>query len=234
VADVRAVVDRWFRIEDDAVLPIMLGCTLAHLHTTDEPVWMLTVSPPGSGKTELFMGLVGLPGVYPLSEITAHTFASGFDKPGKADPSLLRKGGLTNEILLFKDFTSVLEMRYEERQGILAQLREIYDGKYTKKWGTGRSLDWEGRLGFLAGVTPIVDKYQGALSLLGERFIMFRPHTPKRSDMAHKALTQSGQQHVMRAELRTAIHGFIEQRRTARCPNSMPTQSIASCALPIS
>ena len=62
---------------------------------------------------------------------------------------------LKDEILVLKDFTTVLQRHREERQKILAQLREIYDGRFDKVWGTGRELHWRGRLGFLAGVAEI-------------------------------------------------------------------------------
>jgi len=39
-------------------------------------------------------------------------------------------------MLLFKDFTTVLEKQKDERREIIAQLREIYDGFYSKKFGT--------------------------------------------------------------------------------------------------
>ena len=109
--------------------------------------------------------------MYPLSELTSKTFASGLETHGE-NPSLLHR--LTNEVLVLKDLTTVLEMYQEERQAILAQLREIYDGRFDKAWGTGKELHWQGRLGFLAGVTPIIDSYHSVLSVLGERFVLFR------------------------------------------------------------
>ena len=71
------------------------------------------------------------------------------------------------QILVFKDFTIVLEMSRDKRQAVLAQFREIYDGKFDKVWGNGQELHWEGRLGFVAGVTPAIDKHHAVMAILG-------------------------------------------------------------------
>jgi len=213
LASLRAVFDRWLLIKDLDLLPIIVGTVLAH-RLGGEPVWLLIVAPPGGTKTEPLRALYDCPGIYPLSELTPKTFASGLEVPGGHDPSLLRR--LTDEILLLKDFTTVLEMRREDRQAILAQLREIYDGRYDKTWGTGRELHWEGHLGVLAGVTPIVDQHQGAMSILGERFVLFRSRLPDRTKLARQALRGSGLEAVMREELAQAMRGFLGTRGAER------------------
>src|SRR5207248_4272580 len=125
---------------------------------------------------------------------------------GGTDPSLLAR--LSEEILVLTDLTTVLQKSQEERQAILAQLREIYDGRFDKAWGTGRELHWEGRLGFVAGVTPYIDSHQQAMSILGERFILFRPRLPDRRQLALAALKGAGREVEMRRALAAAMHGF--------------------------
>ena len=90
----------------------------------------------------------------PLSDLTDKTLASGLTPDKGDDPSLLSR--LLNAVMVFKDFTTVLEMRREQRAAVLAQLREIYDGRFDKSWGTGKELHWQGRLSVLAGVTSAV------------------------------------------------------------------------------
>jgi hypothetical protein len=106
----------WLLLRDPDVLPVTLGAKKAH-ELGGQPPWLLLVAPPSGVKTELLRTLWGVPGVYPLSELTARTFASGLDTHGD-DPSLLHR--LRNEVLVLKDFTTVLEMHREERQAILA------------------------------------------------------------------------------------------------------------------
>lgn len=208
LAGLEAAFARWLLIDDRGLIVIVVGAVLAHLLSGD-PVWLLVVAPPGGTKSELLRALYGYPGVYPLSELTARTFASGLDK-ADGDPSLLAR--LSDEILVLKDFTTVLEMHREERQAILAQLREIYDGRFDKAWGTGRELHWEGRVGLLAGVTPVIDRHQAAMSVLGERFVLIRTTMPDRERLALAALENAQQEPQMRSELAAAMHGFLAAR----------------------
>lgn len=211
LAELVATFQRYLLITDPDYLPVFTGAVLAH-RCASEPVWLLVVAPPGGTKTETIRSLHGYPGIYPLSELTARTFASGLETHDGTDPSLLAR--LRDEILTLKDFTTVLEMHREERQAILAQLREIYDGRFDKVWGTGRELHWEGRLGFLAGVTPIIDEHQVAMAVMGERFVLFRLRTPDRRQVARRALEGASREAEMRAELRRAMHGFLASRRS--------------------
>src|SRR5262245_43141264 len=192
-------------LRDPDVLPVTLGARAAH-RFGGTPVWLLLVAPPSGSKTELILALRRMPDTYFLSELTARTFASGLETHGAA-PSLLAR--LYEEVLLLKDFTTVLEMHHDERQAILAQLREIYDGRYDKTWGTGKELHWEGRLGLIAGVTPIIDKYHGVLAVLGERFVMLRVEQPEREDMAAKALANADQETQKRQELAAVVQSFL-------------------------
>ncbi|HEX2987437.1 MAG TPA: hypothetical protein VHS06_04620, partial [Chloroflexota bacterium] len=147
-----------------------------------------------------------IPGVYPLSDLTARTFASGLDTHGESDPSFLSK--LNDEILSVKDLTTILEMHQEERQAVLAQLREIYDGRFDKVWGTGKELHWQGRLGFLAGVTPVIDQHYAVMGLLGPRFVQLRLRGGDRQQVAIKAIANSRQEE-MRQELAGATAAFV-------------------------
>jgi hypothetical protein len=210
LAGLKAVFAEHLLMEDDALLDIVVGTVLSHRLGGGDPVWLLIVAPPGSAKTEILRSLYDVPGIFPLSELTPRTFASGLNESKSADPSLLAK--LTTEILVMKDLTTVLEGRREDRQCILSQLREIYDGSYSKAWGSGKQLAWEGRLGFLAGVTPVIDSHHAALAVLGERFILFRPTSASRHGVAMKALRGAGRESVMRQALRDAMARFVAAR----------------------
>jgi hypothetical protein len=67
---------------------------------------------------------------------------------------------------------------------ILAQLREIYDGSFAKEWGNGKSFRWAGKVGLLAGVTGAIDRAYSMNTILGERFLLFRPKSPPAYDLA--------------------------------------------------
>src|SRR3990167_254284 len=200
------VVDKWLLIPDKNVLKILLATVVSHQFTTD-PLWVFFVAPPSGSKTELISSIIDLEGVYLLSDLTPQTLASGMPGKEENDPSLLAK--LKNNILVMKDFTTVLTMRYEHRQVILAQLREVYDGRYSKEFGTGKKVDWVGRLTLIAGVTPIIDTQSAIFQVMGERFIMYRIPQAQKKAMAKKALLSYGKEGQMRNELKEAMKNFF-------------------------
>jgi hypothetical protein len=100
-----------------------------------DPLWLFLVGPPSAGKTEVIAALGDIPSIFPLSSLTPQTFASGFE--GKhGETSLLPR--LSGKTLTMKDFGSVLTMYREKKAEIIGQLREIYDGQFSKTWGNGR------------------------------------------------------------------------------------------------
>lgn len=201
VCEVVETFQKWLVMPDPGPLLFVLSIYAGHSLDGD-PLWGIIVAPPSGTKTEIIRALEGVPRVYSLSELTARTFASGLEG-GKRDPSLLPR--LSDHVLALKDFTSVLTMHREERQAVLAQLREIYDGRFDKAWGTGKELHWRGRLGFIAGCTPIIDLHHSVHQVLGERFLLFRAEQPNRRHMALRAMRGRGHESEMRRELRGVV-----------------------------
>jgi hypothetical protein len=62
-------------------------------------------------------------------------FALGGCRDGPRDS---QKHGLNGVfgVLLFKDFGSVLDLRHEQRADMMAALRRIFDGEYTRHVGS--------------------------------------------------------------------------------------------------
>jgi hypothetical protein len=205
LAEVEATVKTWLRLEDADVLAVIFAQVIGHRLGGESP-WLFVIAPPSGVKTELLRMLWNATDVFPISDLTARTFASGLDTP-TGEPSLLDQ--LSTEILVVKDFTTILEIRHDERQAILAQLREIYDGRFDKFWGTGKRLSWTGRLGFLAGVTPVIDKHHAVMGLLGPRFLQFRVRPADRTEAALQAITNAGRETDMRPELATTAASFL-------------------------
>ena len=214
IIDLQRQMSVFLLLEDPDVVPLTLAAYAVHSRS-DEIVWLILVAPPSGSKTELITALGHVPKVYFLSKLTARTLASGLEAKG-GDPSLLAR--LSDEVLLLKDFTTVLGLRYDERQEILSQLREIYDGQYDNVWGNGKELHWRGRLGLIAGVTPVIDSYHAVLSVLGERFVMLRVLQGNRTKTAKKALANAGRSSNMRRDMASAITGFL-----STLPPDLPT-----------
>ena len=112
------------------------------------------------------------------STLTLASLLSGTPKRQQAAGA---KGGLLRQVgnpglLCLKDFTSTLTMRPENKAEVLAALREIYDGKWTRYIGTdgGRCLHWEGKLGLVFGCTGAIDTQHSVGDALGNRFLLLR------------------------------------------------------------
>jgi 5S rRNA maturation endonuclease (ribonuclease M5) len=200
------LIDKWLLLPDKNVIRILLATLVSHFFTTD-PLWMFFVAPPSGSKTEIISTATSLPFVHMLSDLTAQTLASGMPIKKDMDPSLLMK--LKDNVLIMKDFTTVLSMRHEDKMMIFAQLREVYDGKYIKTFGTGKRVEWEGRLTLIAGVTSIIDTHASVFQTMGERFIMYRVPQANDEQVALKALSKYGDEKQMRDELKEAMNKYF-------------------------
>src|SRR5439155_21641856 len=129
------------------------------------------------------------------------------------------KGGLLREIgefgiLLHKDFGSVISMNRDTRAQVLAALREIYDGSWTRHVGTdgGRTLSWSGKVGLLAGCTPAIDldRHYAVMGSMGERFTLYRLPKVDAERQVRRSMSHIGKEKTARAELGQAIAAVLE------------------------
>lgn len=214
IADTEAVFRRWLYLPDLGPLYVLLGAIAANKLEGD-PVWLLLVGPPGGGKTELLNTLAGVPNTYPAATITEAALLSGVPRKEHAQGA---KGGLLREIgdfgiIVAKDFGSVLSMNRDGRAALLAALREVYDGSWTRYVGQegGRQLHWQGKVGFVGGVTPTIDRHHAVMGAMGERFIFYRLPEPDPEQQARRALEHAGKEAQMRRELGEATVSLLDQ-----------------------
>ncbi len=212
LSDLHATFREHLSLPDPAIIDFTVAVAVAN-RLGGDPVWAFVVAPPSSGKTETLQSLTRLPEVHPMSSLTANTFLSGAKKTEAADgtktsASLLER--LPNgSLLLLKDFGTILSMREDARAEILGQLREIYDGSLVKEFGTGRHIEWHGRLGFIAGTTPAIDVHHAVIATLGERFLYFRAPAADRRKTSRRSLHVADEA-AMRDTLQAAM--FIYMR----------------------
>lgn len=213
LASVHEAFGRWLAFPADVAGPrydlvdVALAVVVANRMEAD-PLWLFLVAPPSSGKTEIIRSLGDVPDVFALSALTPQTFASGFERKGVETSLLPRISGKT---VTMKDFTTVLAMHRDARGEILAQLREIYDGQFSKQWGNGKSLDWSGKVGLLAGVTGVIDREYALGAILGERFLMYRVKSAPARTLARRAIEQgSTWEQDQRQALRRVVTGYLE------------------------
>lgn len=207
--ELKKVVEKVYLINDPYITEVMVAAVVAHRIAAD-PVWIVIVAASGAGKSEFINAISGLANVHSLSTITSNTFISGMKNSGK-ETSLLLK--IQNGILTFKDFTTLMSEQRDERAIIMAQLREIYDGKFSKVFGTGQEVKWEGKITVIAGATYAIHTLRQTYTAMGERFIMYNMEQPPPIDAAKRAMEnqESGKIKEMRATVATAFKKYDEQ-----------------------
>ncbi|HVD03839.1 MAG TPA: hypothetical protein VNF75_06870 [Candidatus Dormibacteraeota bacterium] len=179
-----------------------------------DPLSLLLVSAPSTGKTEIARSVVGLPGVVEAATITEASLLSG---TAKRDVTKEATGGLLRQIgslgtIFCKDFTSVLSMNRDAARQALAALREVSDGYWHRAVGTdgGRVLKWSGKCSVLGCVTPSLDRHHSLMGTLGDRFLLQRGHPHERDQIARAALRGVGAERTMRADLAAAMRVLVE------------------------
>lgn len=227
-----AVIRRWLYLSDLGPLYATLGTVAANV-MAGEPVWLILVGPPSSGKSEILQALTGLECVFSAATLNEAALLSGTAKKERDDDAT---GGLLRQIgdfgiIVCKDFTSILSMHREAQRALLAALREIYDGSWTRRLGSGggMTLDWKGKVGLLAGCTHAIESAHTVTSAMGERFIQYR--MPLLSDAAERAqaraaLTRRQREEQMRAELAGAVSEFFAALSLPLVPPALSNSEI--------
>ena len=120
-------------------------------------------------------------GAHITSTISSEGALLAASKRGKGKLSKLSTGGLLRRVgdhgvLIIKDVTSILSMDRNVRAGVLAALREIYDGRWERNVGAsgGMTLTWTGRITIIGAVTTAWDVAHGVIAAMGDRFVVIR------------------------------------------------------------
>jgi hypothetical protein len=208
-----AVFRKYLYLPDPGPLLVVLGAVAANLLAGD-PVWLLLVGPPSSGKTEILSALSQFPYVHEVSTFTEAGLLSG-----SASRKEGATGGLLAEIgkfgiIVFKEVTSILSESREVLSGLIAALREIYDGRWSRVLGTagGRRFGWTGKVGLVGAVTETIERHTAVIGSMGERFVLYRmPELDEqgRLQQGRASSANTGRREVMRAELSQAASAFL-------------------------
>ncbi|WP_426612916.1 bifunctional DNA primase/polymerase [Bradyrhizobium sp. McL0616] len=206
IEDVLKIFREWLLLDDDTPVLAMLGTVAANMLPGDA-IWLGIIAPPSSAKTEMLITLANIPHTEMVGTLSVAGLLSGTPRRQQAAGS---KGGLLQKIgafgfLVLKDFGSILSMRPEAKAELLAALREVYDGKWTRIIGAdgGRTLQWAGKIGLLFGCTRVYDSYYGVISELGDRFLLCRMEP--NGKQFHHAIRHANRAPQMRARLVEAV-----------------------------
>jgi len=216
---------RWLLLPNDDVIDAVFGAIFANLIDWKNPLWLYLIGASGGGKSAILSSLWGAPRIYSVSSLTPRALASGAVGPGGRDPSLIPR--LNHKILVAKDFAAILGLNPQDQKTIFNDLRDAYDGKFSKEFGVGVKRTFESSFGLIAGCTPTIDgviKDEG----LGERFVKYRIPTlervSRRSTM-EKAILSSFSGEQMSTELQSAAAGMISfSGRSETPPELTPSQ----------
>lgn len=205
---------RWLGQDyDTAALDVMLAAVAAE-RLDGDPLWLLVVSGPGNAKTETVQACDGV-GAIVVSSIASE--AALLSATPERERSATATGGLLRRIggrgvLVVKDVTTVLSMNRDTRASVLAALREVYDGRWTREVGTdgGKSIAWNGRIAVIGAVTTAWDTAHAVIATMGDRFVLVRMDSTRgRQAAGRRAIGNTGSEITMRAELAAAVGGVI-------------------------
>ena len=172
--NVMKTIRKYLYVKDEGPILITIAVALSNKLAGD-PVWLMLIAPPGGTKSEIIRSFSSNGKVnefvHPISTLTPSTFVSGLPE----NEDLLPR--IDGKIVTLKDFTTILTKQKDARNEILGQLREIYDGHFSKETGSGVGTKYyDSKITVIAGVTPVIDTFAGVQSLLGERFLRIRTH----------------------------------------------------------
>ena len=186
-----------------------------------EPVWLLVVAAPSSGKTEVIRALDDVTTTR-LNEVTAAGLLSW--KAGKRPKATGVLTRVTRGLVTFGDLSNLLATSDRGgRDTTFAMLRRIYDGEVSRDLGNApEPLAWEGRLTVVAAVTGIIDRYAAHADALGPRWVYVRLAAGTTSSRRRASrMARRGGLTEARDRLRAAAAAVV---RTAqqRLPDDLP------------
>jgi hypothetical protein len=177
------------------------------------PVWIMMIGPPESGKTELLKSIVGLRGCAECGDLTGKAaLLSGSrekDRAADATGGVLRglidgADGMKRGQLFMLDFArTVLAADPASARATLGSIGMLHDQQWKREIGTdgGRTLEFKGRIGFIAACTDVIDHpdYQQANAEMGERclYLRYAQSTGYHEINASLDLPDSGQKSYM-------------------------------------
>lgn len=210
IESIEEEIKKTYLLIDVGIIRIVLATMIGNrLGISDKPIWLLILAGSSSGKTAI-MDLITKcgPWVLPIDTLTTNTFASGLKRD--EETSLLHKA--TNGVLVFKDFTGIMNMNEEGLKEIMGQLRNIYDGEFTKRTGNGVDVEWKGKVGIIAGGTIASQRKMRQFSEQGERFVNYIINVADAKKITKRALQNMKGSKERAEELAIMVAEFVNQK----------------------
>jgi hypothetical protein len=165
-------ISKYLILEDSGIIKLLAGTVIANRIKTQDPVWLFVATSSSGAKSELLLALSYAAGITAKDDLTSKTFISGAKRTDKSTSLLNRLP--EDAILVIKDLTVLLKKDQRESDAIFSQLRMIYDGTFSKSFGTGEDIEKKDiRLGLIAGVTSVIEDYQADDAAVGQRAVKY-------------------------------------------------------------
>lgn len=173
---------------DAQVLDFVMLPAIALHWAAENPLWAQVIGAPGSGKTAHISLLDTWDNAKFVSRLSKNSLISGFrdEKDPDKDMSLLPL--LNGKLLVVKDFTCILQGPREERDAVIGQLRDVFDGSASRAFGNIGLVEYQSRFNMLLAVTNVIDGFYSVNTQLGERFISRREYSDGREQITEAAI----------------------------------------------
>lgn len=164
---------KYFVIDDPTYIHVIFGTIFANRRDSD-PVWLFLIGPPSSGKTVVLQALADTDEIILRDTVTRPSLVSGYKEKGRKSKDFSLFPMLDGKVLIIKDFTTMLQMKYKDLLEAIGILRAAFDGHLSCSFGNTDPITYKAKFGIIAAVTNAIDKHRGMLSELGARFINYR------------------------------------------------------------
>jgi DNA-binding MarR family transcriptional regulator len=194
VRELHAVFQKWLYLPPAAggtdIIDVVAATYLAN-QLRGARLWLCLIGPSATAKTTIAESLLRLPEVYSLDRIGQAALASGYVAKGAKSQQVFgfldRLDDNKSHLILIPDFSNILNDRLN-RDIVLSQLRRIYDGKWSQHHGSGKVVDWKGKVGLIACATPNFERIVTSEAIFGERFVYWKTRLPDPRALGERAL----------------------------------------------
>jgi len=207
LAELQSTVNKYMLLADPHIVKFLCAVAIANKMPMLTPTWVFLVGASSGGKSTLLEPFIGI-GANFISDLSAKTLFSSMrssEKEAAAIFQLSSEGGL----VIFTDFTLILEKDEMVAREIMSQFRLIFDGSFKKLSGNNTDKAWQGRFGLILGVTTAVYEKQQQYAAVGERMIYYNFEQPDRIDATARALDNLDKTVTMKEEISAAYGSFI-------------------------
>lgn len=209
--DIKKQFAKYICLSDTDVIDVFLATIITNKMPGDS-ICLHLVGPSSSAKTEMIRTILEYPPTHHVTQISPRTLLSGFTdkaKPGE-NMSLLKKleKGDKN-LLVFKDFTTIISMSREDRSVFLSQLREMADGYLSADFGNDQRVEFKQHVGVITGCTNAIDEFGTVDGQLGERFLKYRLTADLADEIAELAMEVNNEKEILRTETAKMVIEYL-------------------------